>query len=121
VGQAFNRPTAATVPAGTCTNTCRHANDNECDDGRTNAHSRSCDLGTDCADCGPVGTPFQRSGGGTGGGGGGGGGGAAPAAAGTCTNSCEHANDGECDDGRPGSVTSLCRSGTDCADCGPVS
>ena len=35
-----------------------------------------------------------------------------------CTNECEYALDGECDDGRPGSITSLCEPGTDCGDCG---
>lgn len=35
-----------------------------------------------------------------------------------CADSCRHAYDGECDDGRPGAVTSLCELGTDCSDCG---
>jgi len=48
-----------------------------------------------------------------GGGGGGGGGG------GMCTNTCNYANDGECDDGGPGSQYSVCGLGTDCGDCGP--
>ena len=33
-------------------------------------------------------------------------------------NSCQYANDGTCDDGRPGSSYSLCEPGTDEADCG---
>lgn len=33
------------------------------------------------------------------------------------SNSCQYAFDGECDDGRAGSVTSLCAVGTDSADC----
>lgn len=33
------------------------------------------------------------------------------------SNSCQYAFDGECDDGRPGSITSLCAFGTDSADC----
>lgn len=37
----------------------------------------------------------------------------------SCTNSCRHAGDGDCDDGGPGSDYSLCELGTDCADCGP--
>ena len=37
----------------------------------------------------------------------------------TCTNTCEYANDGGCDDGGPGKDYSLCDLGTDCADCGP--
>ena len=36
-----------------------------------------------------------------------------------CTNTCEWANDGDCDDGGPGSDYDLCEYGTDCADCGP--
>ncbi len=35
-----------------CTNTCEFANDGICDDGGPNSFSRSCDLGTDCGDCG---------------------------------------------------------------------
>ncbi len=36
-----------------------------------------------------------------------------------CSNECPLANDGDCDDGRPGAVTGVCARGTDCADCGP--
>ena len=36
-----------------------------------------------------------------------------------CENTCVWANDGECDDGGPGSLFSECALGTDCADCGP--
>ncbi len=35
-----------------------------------------------------------------------------------CTNTCQYHNDGECDDGGPGSDWDLCLCGTDCADCG---
>lgn len=35
-----------------------------------------------------------------------------------CSNTCQYAHDGECDDGGPGSSYSLCDCGTDCADCG---
>lgn len=35
-----------------------------------------------------------------------------------CADTCRHALDGECDDGRPGAVTGLCGLGTDCSDCG---
>ncbi|MBI1286813.1 MAG: hypothetical protein GC178_04470 [Flavobacteriales bacterium] len=35
-----------------------------------------------------------------------------------CNNTCQYAYDGECDDGGPNSLTSLCDCGTDCADCG---
>jgi hypothetical protein len=87
--------------AGSCTNTCRYANDRECDDGRPGAHTALCTAGTDCNDCGPampqtVVTP-----------------------AGQCFNTCRYANDGECDDGRSGSHTALCQYGSDCNDCGP--
>jgi hypothetical protein len=46
-------------------------------------------------------------------GGGGGGGGEG------CTNTCVDRDDGFCDDGGPGSHTSICALGTDCNDCGP--
>jgi hypothetical protein len=36
----------------------------------------------------------------------------------TCTNTCEWAYDGECDDGGPGSQYNLCTYGSDCDDCG---
>lgn len=38
-----------------------------------------------------------------------------------CDDTCNFPGDGECDDGGPGSVTSLCEFGTDCTDCGPRS
>lgn len=52
-----------------------------------------------------------------------GGGGSATAASGSsgggaCSNTCDSANDGECDDGGPGAQYSVCALGTDCADCG---
>lgn len=53
---------------------------------------------------------------------GGGAGPATPAAAptgGNCSNTCSTANDGECDDGGPNSLYSVCPLGTDCNDCGP--
>ncbi|MHC4837036.1 MAG: CHAP domain-containing protein [Planctomycetota bacterium] len=42
----------------------------------------------------------------------------APAAGGICGNTCDWADDGECDDGGAGSHTSACAYGTDCGDCG---
>ena len=36
-----------------------------------------------------------------------------------CTNTCEYAHDGECDDGGANSLYDLCALGTDCSDCGP--
>ena len=35
-----------------------------------------------------------------------------------CTESCNYASDGDCDDGGPGSEYSSCQLGTDCTDCG---
>ena len=35
-----------------------------------------------------------------------------------CDNTCQYAYDGQCDDGGPNSLYSLCDCGTDCADCG---
>ncbi|MBT3219441.1 MAG: hypothetical protein HN348_10145 [Proteobacteria bacterium] len=37
----------------------------------------------------------------------------------TCTNDCNYAGDGMCDDGGPGSLFSVCDYGSDCEDCGP--
>lgn len=37
---------------------------------------------------------------------------------GLCTNTCLYANDGDCDDGGPGSDYDLCSYGSDCGDCG---
>lgn len=37
-----------------------------------------------------------------------------------CSNTCNWASDGDCDDGGPGSETSSCTLGDDCADCGPA-
>ena len=36
-----------------------------------------------------------------------------------CSNTCNHASDGDCDDGGSGAEFSNCAQGTDCADCGP--
>ena len=35
----------------------------------------------------------------------------------SCVNTCQFANDGECDDGRPGAISSVCDAGSDCNDC----
>ncbi len=106
-----------------CGSTCPYAGDGECDDGRPGSVTALCGRGTDCADCsGPPVSPSPAD--------------PPPAedppapdpppadeppasepprAAGC--DSCEYAGDGECDDGSPGAVTSLCAPGTDCADC----
>ncbi|MBX3246592.1 MAG: hypothetical protein KF901_05360 [Myxococcales bacterium] len=105
------QPQVVQVSQSLCTNTCRYANDGECDDGRPGAHTSVCAYGTDCGDCGPAPAGGQAQ--------------AQPhvrvqAGGGMCTNTCRHANDGECDDGRPGAHTSLCPLGSDCNDCGPA-
>jgi hypothetical protein len=41
-----------------------------------------------------------------------------PPSSADCSNTCYHANDGECDDGGPGSIYAECAYGTDCGDCG---
>ena len=41
-----------------------------------------------------------------------------PRVAESCSNLCAYSHDGECDDGGPGSDTSVCELGTDCTDCG---
>jgi hypothetical protein len=35
-----------------------------------------------------------------------------------CEDSCYFKNDGDCDDGGPGSSSDYCKYGTDCTDCG---
>jgi hypothetical protein len=40
---------------------------------------------------------------------------------GQCTNTCNYAYDGDCDDGGPGNEYNICSLGTDCYDCGPRS
>ena len=37
---------------------------------------------------------------------------------GLCSNTCRTSSDGECDDGGPNSLYSICALGTDCNDCG---
>ena len=44
---------------------------------------------------------------------------AASSAQAQCTNTCSTSFDGECDDGGPNSLYSICSLGTDCNDCGP--
>ena len=120
-------PSAAPPPsAGLCSNTCRHASDNDCDDGGAGAEYAACSEGTDCIDCGPRGgasspapipsppspspslpypSPSPPSGGG---------GGNA-----LCNEQCRYASDGDCDDGGPGAEYSQqCPLGSDCTDCG---
>ena len=38
---------------GLCEDTCRFARDGDCDDGGPDSDYSVCDLGSDCADCGP--------------------------------------------------------------------
>jgi hypothetical protein len=82
-----------------CKNTCRFANDRQCDDGGPGSTGSTCSLGSDCADCGPrAGVSAEGPG---------------------CTNTCQDRSDRECDDGGPGAMSSRCSLGTDCDDCGP--
>jgi hypothetical protein len=108
-GPAPETPSGSTL----CTETCEFAGDDECDDGGADAITALCEYGTDCRDCGPRGA--------AGGGGAtepGSGSDAGPGDPGGCTDTCEFADDGECDDGGDGAMTDLCAFGTDCADCG---
>ncbi|HUU85220.1 MAG TPA: C1 family peptidase, partial [Phycisphaerae bacterium] len=91
---------------GTCLNTCFFAFDGECDDGGAGSVYAVCDHGTDCYDCGVRDADVDDGDIGTGG---------------LCTDDCAYAFDGECDDGGPGSMYSVCEYGTDCTDCGPRS
>ena len=129
INTTFTRPPVATVAIAAaeetrevaplcCTNTCYNADDNDCDDGGLGAEYRSCALGTDCTDCGPrfscsssppppppprPPTPGEQL----------------PPDTTCCTNTCNYADDNECDDGGLGAEYSACTLGTDCADCGP--
>ena len=47
-----------------------------------------------------------------------GGGGSTGGMSGYCNDDCRFANDGDCDDGGPGSDYDLCDFGSDCGDCG---
>lgn len=111
-----------------CSNTCDFARDGECDDGGPDAQFDVCELGTDCVDCGArqeqggtVTNGQNGQNGENGQGGTPGGNGTTPGGPGQtmCTNTCEFANDGECDDGGPGAEFDVCALGTDCDDCGP--
>ncbi|MFK7986977.1 MAG: hypothetical protein AB8I08_13210 [Sandaracinaceae bacterium] len=99
-------PTPTPAAEG-CSDTCRYANDGECDDGGPGASYAACALGTDCGDCGPrsgdTRTPPPPP---------------EPAAS-ICSDTCTWANDGECDDGGFGAEYAGCALGTDCGDCGP--
>ena len=121
-------------PGRLCTNTCyRDSNgfqtsyflDGECNDGGPGSEwtigSVTCPVGSDCSDCGarfpepspPPSPPVRPP--------------LAPDA--LCLNTCQNgngydsSNNGNCDDGGPGSLWTLselnCPLGTDCADCGP--
>ena len=96
-----------------CSNTCKHANDGVCDDGGTGSQYSVCGYGTDCTDCGcrserPTTTTTTTAPSTT----------TTTVCSGICSNTCEHANDGTCDDGGKGSIYKLCREGTDCTYCG---
>ena len=43
---------AVPAQAQICTNTCRYANDGQCDDGGPESSNSLCEYGTDCQDCG---------------------------------------------------------------------
>jgi hypothetical protein len=96
-------------PAETsCSNECEFAGDGACDDGGSGAAFDLCALGTDCDDCGPRDGETPPPGGEP-----------TPDPPGTsCSNECQFAGDGACDDGGPGSEFDLCPLGTDCDDCG---
>jgi len=96
-----------------CRNTCEYASDGACDDGGPGSEFAACGVGSDCSDCGSSSSSTTTST-------------SASSAASfattasssACSNSCEHASDGACDDGGPGSEFAACGIGDDCADCG---
>lgn len=80
-------------PDKRCENTCIYARDGACDDF---SYDDTCDVGTDCDDCGVEEVDD------------------------TCGDYCHGNNgDGMCDDGGPGSEWAVCGLGSDCSDCGP--
>ena len=98
-------PLAANTQTGTVTppvlqngagdDSCRWANDGECDDPTVPGHVSACAPGTDRTDCSQAGPGVQSG-----------------------DNSCRWARDGDCDDPTVrGAVTGLCAPGTDTADC----
>ena len=83
-----------TEPFSPCGESCNYSADGDCDDGGPGAeYTEYCQLGTDCADCGPR-TIIP------------------------CLETCEYSADTECDDGGLGAEYDVCSLGTDCADCG---
>jgi hypothetical protein len=87
-------------------NGCRFADDDECDE--PDVGTGACEVGSDGNDCGLCVADDEAGGGGDGGGDGG-----------TCDDSCEYANDGECDD--DGNNSGYCADQTDCTDCDGLS
>ncbi|XP_070543821.1 hyalin-like [Ptychodera flava] len=83
-------PAAVPLPMRPCSNTCTHAYNGICQDGRDDSENL-CQYGTDCNDCDGVEI---------------------------CSDDCTSAIDGHCDDGGPASNTNTCQFGTDCQDCG---
>jgi hypothetical protein len=51
LSSASGQPQGGAAPAG-CDNSCRFANNGECDDGRQGSDTDVCAQGTDCNDCG---------------------------------------------------------------------
>ena len=133
---------------GLCDDTCSDAGDGYCDDGGPFAQYNICGFGSDCSDCSPrydddgdgyyddEGTTSLNTSlsldcddsdstvnpGGT----------EVPndgidqdcsgadeiASTALCDDSCQYANDGDCDDGGTDSLYDYCDLGTDCSDCG---
>jgi hypothetical protein len=86
-----------------CTDSCRFAFDGECDDGGLLSDWDLCEFGTDCFDCGER-TLDDLDGG--------------DVDIEVCTNFCQFAFDGECDDGSFDADWAVCECGSDCFDCG---
>ncbi|WP_417496992.1 trypsin-like serine peptidase [Maricaulis sp.] len=89
--QKPQRPGDVSTSSYRGTDTCRWANDGECDD--PGIGTGACDQGTDYSDCWRI-------------------------ADGVEDDSCQWANDGECDE--PGFGTGACTQATDLSDCGAI-
>ena len=122
-GEGESQDPPADQPEILCEDTCAPrgapsgtwADDGRCDDGGAGADTDTCELGTDCRDCGQREIrPRPPEGGEEGWDG--------PV---LCEETCgprgadgAWADDGACDDGGPGAEYAECELGTDCTDCG---
>jgi len=101
-----------TAADGSCDDTCVWANDGSCDhESAASSLDSVCPDGTDCSDCLVGGSSWLSSWTTNGLG-------PSPPASSACSNVCNSAFNGQCDDGGPGAEYAMCSYGSDCRDCG---